>query len=124
MFESMVAFVMPEHLGGAAYLPSAGPTGYGRIINAMRRPLATRDGYLCVLPYTTEQWRRFFRLIGRDDLAADESLADAAVRNARIEELYTLVAEALPARDTKDWVELFIEADIMFGEVLTPEGLL
>ncbi|GAC1482171.1 MAG: hypothetical protein NVS2B11_07700 [Acetobacteraceae bacterium] len=58
MFEAMVAFVMPEHLGGQAYVPSAGPSGYRRIINPMRRPFATSDGYLCVLPYTTPQWHR------------------------------------------------------------------
>lgn len=53
MFEAMVAFVLPEHLGGLAYVPSRGESGYSRIVNPMRRPYATRDGYLCVLPYTT-----------------------------------------------------------------------
>ena len=56
MFETMVAFVLPEHLAGQAYLPPRGPSGYGRIINPMRRPFATLDGHLCVLPYTTPQW--------------------------------------------------------------------
>jgi crotonobetainyl-CoA:carnitine CoA-transferase CaiB-like acyl-CoA transferase len=123
MFESMVAFVMPEHMAGLTYLPANGPSGYGRIINAMRKPFATRDGHLCVLPYTTQQWRRFFRLIGRDDLADDAVLADPVARNARIAEFYEIIAQAMPARDTKDWTERLLEADIMFGDVFSPENL-
>lgn len=123
MFESMVAFVMPEHLGGQAYVPSAGPSGYSRIINPMRRPFATSDGYLCVLPYTTPQWHRFFKLIGRDDLAVDPALADPVNRNRRMEELYGLIADAMPRRTTKEWVRDLIAADILFGETLSPEDL-
>jgi len=124
MFETMVAFVLPEHLGGQAYLPPSGPSGYNRIINPMRRPFATKDGYLCVLPYTTPQWHRFFRLIGRDDLVADPALADPVSRNARLEELYGLIAQAMPARTTKEWVADLIAADILFGEMLSVEDLL
>ncbi len=123
MFESMVAFVMPEHLGGETYVPAAGPSGYNRIINPMRRPYATSDGYLCVLPYTTPQWHRFFRMIGRDDLVSDPDLADPVQRNTRLEELYGLIAGAMPHRTTKAWVADLIAADILFGEVLTPEDL-
>jgi crotonobetainyl-CoA:carnitine CoA-transferase CaiB-like acyl-CoA transferase len=124
MFETMVAFVLPEHLAGQAYLPPRGPSGYGRIINPMRRPFATLDGHLCVLPYTTPQWQRFFRMIGRDDLAADPELADPVRRNARTEELYGLIAAAMPHRTTQAWVTDLLAADILFGEVLGPEALL
>ncbi len=123
MFESMVAFVLPEHLAGIAYVPPEGGSGYNRLINPMRRPYATRDGYLCVLPYTTPQWQRFFRLIGRDDLAADPELAEPVKRNARLEELYGLIAEAMPGRTTKQWAADLLAADILFGEVLSPEDL-
>jgi crotonobetainyl-CoA:carnitine CoA-transferase CaiB-like acyl-CoA transferase len=123
MFEAMVAFVLPEHLAGIAYVPSLGESGYSRIVNPARRPYATRDGYLCVLPYTTAQWRRFFKLIGRDDLAGDAELADPARRNARLHELYGLIAEVMPGRTTKEWVAALLAADILFGEVLGPEDL-
>jgi crotonobetainyl-CoA:carnitine CoA-transferase CaiB-like acyl-CoA transferase len=124
MFEAMVAFVLPEHLGGEAYVPPRGKAGYSRIVNPMRRPFATRDGYLCVLPYTTSQWQRFFRMIGREDLATDPELADPVKRNARIEALYGLIAEAMPGRTTAAWVADLLAADILFGEVLGPEALL
>ncbi len=123
MFESMVAFVLPEHLGGLAYEPPLGPSGYSRIVNPLRRPYATADGFLCVLPYTTGQWRRFFGLIGRDDLIADEALADPVERQRRMQELYGLVADAMPARTTRAWVAELLAADILFGEVLAPEAL-
>jgi crotonobetainyl-CoA:carnitine CoA-transferase CaiB-like acyl-CoA transferase len=124
MFETMVAFVMPEHLGGLAYEPPTGESGYTRVINPMRRPFATRDGYLAVLPYTTTQWQRFFQLIGRDDLATDPDLADPVKRNARIAELYGLIEKAMPARTTKEWVAALLAADILIGEVLSPEDLI
>ena len=124
MFEAMVAFVMPEHLAGLTYEPPRGGAGYSRIMNPLRRPFATRDGYLSVLPYTTGQWQRFLRLIGRDDLADDSDLEDAAKRNARTTELYGLIEAAMPARTTADWVALLLDADILIGEVLTPEQLI
>ncbi len=124
MFEAMVAFVLPEHLGGESYVPAEGPTGYNRIINPMRRPFETADGYLCVLPYTTPQWHRFFHMIGRDDLMADPNLADPVLRNARLEELYGLIADAMPRRTTKAWVADLLVADILFGEMNSVEDLL
>lgn len=124
MFEAMVAFVLPEHLAGLSYRPSRGDSGYSRIVNPMRRPYATQDGYLCVLPYTTAQWHRFFALIGRHDLVADLELADPVKRNARLHELYGLIASAMPARPTKEWVADLLAADILFGEVFSPEDLI
>ena len=124
MFETTVAFVMPEHMAGLAYEPPLGPAGYNRIVNPSRRPYRTRDGYLSVLPYTTPQWQRFFRLISRDDLATDAELAVPAKRNARLPELYGLIADALPARTNAEWVRDLLAADILFGEVKTPEELL
>ena len=77
-----------------------------------------------MLPYTTPQWHRFFALIGRDDLRDDPALADPIQRQGRMQELYGLIADALPARTTQDWVNDLLAADILFGEVLSPEALL
>jgi crotonobetainyl-CoA:carnitine CoA-transferase CaiB-like acyl-CoA transferase len=124
MFETMVAFVMPEHLAGRTFEPALGDTGYTRIINPHRRPYPTKDGSICVMPYTTPQWLRFFTLIGRDDLARDPAMSDAVERSRRFEELYALVGAAMPARTTDDWVQALIENDILFGKVNTPDDLL
>jgi crotonobetainyl-CoA:carnitine CoA-transferase CaiB-like acyl-CoA transferase len=124
MFETMVAFVMPEHVAGRSFEPPRGEAGYSRVINPQRRPYATKDGYLCVLPYTTAQWLRFFRLIGRDDLAEDKLLADPVERSRRFRELYTLIDETMPTRTTDEWVEALLANDILFGRVNSPDDLL
>ena len=124
MFETMVAFVLPEHMGGRAFEPARGDTGYNRILNPQRRPYPTKDGALCVLPYTTAQWLRFFKLIGRNDLAQDQSLQDPLARTARIPELYAIIDKAMPSRTTQEWVDALIENDIMFGSVNTIDDLI
>ena len=124
MFETMVAFVMPEHVAGRTFEPALGGAGYSRVVNPERRPYATRDGYLCVLPYTTPQWLRFFRLIGRDDLANDPKMADPIERSRRFQELYAIIDKAMPTRTTDEWVAALLENDILFGKVNTPDDLL
>lgn len=124
MFETMVAFVMPEHMAGRTFDPPLGGAGYSRVINPQRRPYATKDGYLCVLPYTTAQWLRFFTLIGREDLANDPAMADPVERSRRFEELYALIDAVMPTRTTDDWVQALIDNDILFGMVNTPDSLL
>lgn len=124
MFETMVAFVMPEHMAGKTFEPPIGEMGYGRILASQRRPYPTKDGHLCVMPYTTAQWLRFLRLIGRDDLAADPEIVDVAGRSRRFEELYGLIAQVTPTRTTEEWVRDLAAQDIMFGRVNSPEDLL
>ena len=124
MFETMVAFVMPEHVAGRSFEPARGEAGYSRVVNPERRPYATKDGYLCVLPYTTAQWIRFFRLIGRHDLADDKRLADPVERSSRFRELYGVIDKAMPLRTTQEWVDALLANDIMFGKVNSPDDLI
>ncbi|MGE4239394.1 CaiB/BaiF CoA transferase family protein [Ramlibacter sp.] len=124
MFETMVAFTMPEHIAGMTFDPPKGGAGYSRVINPERRPYKTKDGWLCVLPYTTPQWQRFFALIGRDDLAKDPVLADPVERSKRFRELYSLIDEVMPQRTTDEWVQALLDADILFGKVNTPDDLM
>src|SRR5258706_5656105 len=53
MFETMVAFMMVEHLGGLTFEPPLGPAGYARVLAPDRRPHRTTDGHVAILPYTT-----------------------------------------------------------------------
>ena len=103
MFESMVAFLMPEHMAGKTYTPQRGAPGYARIVNPKRRPFRTADGLICVLPYTDDQWRRFFELIDRPDLVADAELATQIGRSCRFEELYAIIEEVMPRHSTSEW---------------------
>jgi crotonobetainyl-CoA:carnitine CoA-transferase CaiB-like acyl-CoA transferase len=124
MFETMVAFTMPEHMAGKSFEPSKGPAGYARVINPDRRPFQTKDGWLCVVPYTTPQWLRFFRLIGRADLAEDPHMSDPVYRSNHFRDLYALIDAVLPTRTTAEWIEALLDADILFGEVKSPDDLI
>ena len=65
MMECLSWFVLAEHLGAASFEPAIGPPGHRRAIVDSRRPFATRDSHIAALPYTTAQWQRFLRHIGR-----------------------------------------------------------
>lgn len=123
MFEAMVAFVLNEHLAGATF-SQHGKVGYPRILSAYRRPHRTRDGWIAVLPYTTEQWRRFLIEIGRPEICEESWFADPPTRQSRIGELYALASQALAARTTAEWLEILSPLDIPCAEVNRIEDLL
>lgn len=88
MLETMVAFTLAEHLGGLTFDPPVAPAGYARLLAGGRRPAPTRDGFVALLPYTGEHWRKFFSQAGRDDLSDKYAVDDRHARNARVHELY------------------------------------
>jgi len=45
MFETMVSFILNEHLGEATF-DAAGKPGYDRLFSEHRRPYRTRDGWI------------------------------------------------------------------------------
>src|SRR3546814_1754387 len=67
MFEHMVHFNLVEHLFGATFQPPVGDFGYTRLQAPDRRPIAVRDGYVGVMPYTEAHWRRFFAAVRRPE---------------------------------------------------------
>lgn len=124
MFETLVSFNLIEHLAGATFHPAEGAMGYERVLSAHRKPYATRDGYLGLLPYTTAQWQRFFEAAGRPELAADPRVTQPELRSRHIGELYALVDELVAQRTTAQWLELLKDADIPATPVSTPDDLL
>jgi len=124
MFETMVAFNMVEHLRGAAFDPPRGEVGYPRVLSPNRRPYECADGWICLLPYNTNQWRSFFALVGRPELIKDEMFAshDARVRNA--DDLYGFVAEVAPMFSIDEWMSRCDEHSIPCNPVLDLADLL
>jgi crotonobetainyl-CoA:carnitine CoA-transferase CaiB-like acyl-CoA transferase len=113
MFETMVQFVLSEHMQGATFDPPTSAPGYPRTLSRSRRPYATQDGYLAVLPYNDGQWRRFFDAVGKGHLLAnDPRFADIGARTANIDALYDLIADELKTRPTAEWLKLLQENDI------------
>lgn len=123
MFETMVAFLLNEHLAGATFADD-GAVGYPRLLSPDRRPFRTMDGWIAVLPYTEAQWRRFLALIGRGDVCAQPWFASGAERQAHVGELYAIVAASLPSRGTDAWLEALSAIDVPCSRVAMPEELL
>lgn len=123
MFECMTSFLMNEHLQNRTFEPPLGAAGYQRLLTPHRRPYATADGYLCVMPYNNRHWQRFFALVGRPELATDERFAQQAARSKHIDALYAIVADSMKARSTAAWLSLLEEADIPCGPMNTLDDL-
>jgi crotonobetainyl-CoA:carnitine CoA-transferase CaiB-like acyl-CoA transferase len=124
MFETLVAFVMVEHLYGESFDPPIGKTGYARLLNPNRRPYKTQDGYLAILPYTDDNWQTFFTLAGRDDLLRDERFKTLESRLANIETLYGVLAEIIATRTSAEWQAALDAINVPVMVVNTPEMLL
>jgi crotonobetainyl-CoA:carnitine CoA-transferase CaiB-like acyl-CoA transferase len=123
MFESMVSFVVPEHLSGLTFDPPLGEAGYSRLLNPFRKPFRTADGYISVVPYNDNQWRRFFELAGKPEMMSDPRYATVLARSTRFDELYGFIEETLARRPTAEWAAAFDKAELPFAVVNDFEGL-
>jgi len=123
MFETMVSFVLAEHIYGAAFEPPLSAPIYPRVVAKNRRPYRTKDGYLAVVPYNDKQWQRFFVLIERPELQEDPRFADMASRSGHTDELYEILADELLGRSSAEWIEVLNANDIPNTEVRDPHDL-
>ncbi len=115
MFETMVRFVLGDHLGGLSFDPPLDAGGYKRLLTPERKPYRTLDGYICALLYGDGEWRRFYAAIGQPDrCTADPRLANVGVRTENIGALYGEVAAVFATRTTAEWAALLEAADIPF----------
>jgi crotonobetainyl-CoA:carnitine CoA-transferase CaiB-like acyl-CoA transferase len=107
MLECITSFLLVEHLYGHTFDPPTGHLGYHRVLNAYRKPFATRDGYIGLLPYTDKQWDQFFDAAGMgDQIRADPRFSDYFIRMKHISELYALVEQAAATKTTQEWLDL------------------
>jgi crotonobetainyl-CoA:carnitine CoA-transferase CaiB-like acyl-CoA transferase len=124
LFEAVTAFNLLEHLGGAVFIDKPGKMGYSRQTSAARQPSRTADGYICLAPYNDDRWLRFFEVIGRQDILADERLNTTALRRKNLELLYSIVGEITPQKTSREWLALMRAADIPAKQVNRLEDLL
>lgn len=109
MIDVMTSFTLLEHGSAAIPEPALGPAGYGRITARDRRPYATQDGWIAVLPYSAANFDDLYREGGRLDLVGDERSRTATARNVHAADLYAALAPVLATRTTAFW-EAFCEA--------------
>ncbi|MES2042350.1 MAG: CoA transferase [Pseudomonadota bacterium] len=124
MFEAMVSFLLPEHLGGESFDPPIGPMGYDRMTSPDRRPFRTADGYLTIMPYTLAHWQRYLRMTGNDALADDPRVVEPEQRSHHVDMLYGIIAAQSPGRTNAEWIALLRDADIPHAAVNRMEDLL
>jgi crotonobetainyl-CoA:carnitine CoA-transferase CaiB-like acyl-CoA transferase len=67
---------------------------------------------MAVMPYTTDHWRRFFRVAGAAEMADDPRVTDTAERSRHIGMLYGMVSDLIATRPTAEWVKILDDADI------------
>ena len=125
MFETMVPYVLGDHLYGQTFVPAQGDFGYPRLLSPERRPYATRDGHVCCLIYTDVQWRAFLKAIGQPDLFdADPRFANISARTQHIDALYGMVSDEIASRTTAEMQALLDGTDIPVFPMHTFESLL
>jgi crotonobetainyl-CoA:carnitine CoA-transferase CaiB-like acyl-CoA transferase len=112
MFETMVGFVLGDHLGGLTYEPPLDQGGYARHMSPDRRPYQTSDGYISVIVYTDKQWSGFFTAAGREDLRSDPMFASFPARLAHIDKVYAELGRIFLTRTTAEWMTLLDAADV------------
>jgi len=120
----LVAFNLVEHINGAAYEPALGPLGYQRVTTSARRPFPTKDGHVCILPYTDAQWRSFFTAVGRPELMDEPGFATYSARVNTVNELYGFVASVTPTRTNAEWVEICEKGQIPCMPVVDIQALM
>ncbi|WP_236795571.1 CaiB/BaiF CoA-transferase family protein [Amycolatopsis sp. GM8] len=123
MVDNMAAFNLVEHLGGHAFDPPRGDVGWARSLAPGRRPHPASDGWVCVMPYTDGDWRRFVVLAGREDLLDDPRFATVGQRSDRSDEVQAVIAGFVAARTVAEVVSSCQGAKIACAPVRTLDSL-
>jgi len=124
MFETMVNYVMAEHLYGRVFEPAAGDMGYARLLSPDRRPYQTKDGYIAILPYLNKHWEIFCKAAGRPEFIEDERFASLASRLKNIDEVYREVSVMVATKTTQEWLDILTPTPVPTMLVNTLEDLL
>ena len=101
--------MMEHHLQGGVAEPIGMPVGMFK----------TKDGFMSVNARRDEHFKRFAKLLGREEWLSDARYADAG---ARVNNRDQLMAELRPIFETKtsdEWVELLSSIDILKAKVNT-----
>jgi crotonobetainyl-CoA:carnitine CoA-transferase CaiB-like acyl-CoA transferase len=107
MLECVTSFNLVEHFYGHVFDPPTGQWTYARVTTPHRKPHPTKDGYIGILPYTPQQWERFFAIAGwGDEIAKDPRFVDDAARKRNIQALYGLLDQATVTKTTDEWLAL------------------
>ena len=112
MFETMVSFVMAEHIWGEVFEPPLGKAGYTRLMSHHRKPYKTKDGYIAVLPYMNNHWKTFCEKAERQDLIDDDRFKNLSSRVKNIDDTYLETGKILSTKTTQEWLDIFADTKV------------
>jgi crotonobetainyl-CoA:carnitine CoA-transferase CaiB-like acyl-CoA transferase len=125
MFETMVPYVLGDHLYGRKFMPERGDFGYPRLLSPARRPFRTKDAHVCCVIYQDHHWKAFLEILGMSQMyETDPRLTNITTRTNHADELNEFVERHLKEKTTAEWRELLKVADIPVFPVHTFETLL
>lgn len=123
MYETLVEFVLTEHMGGMAFDPPVGAAGYARILSGGRRPSRTADGYVAMLPYSPKHWADLFAYLDLMTVLQEIDIGDRFKVNSVVRMLYDRLNEITPTRSTDEWLSICAELDIPVTRIYNIEDL-
>lgn len=106
MLETFTSFLMAEHLYNQTFVPPTGNFGHTTTITPYRKPFATKDGNITVMPANATQSARFMELGGLPGAYESERFLSKQGGKARVAEYYAMMEEAAGAYTTETWLEL------------------
>lgn len=125
MFESMVSFVMVEHLWGQSFEPAIEKAGYVRLLTKHRKPYRTKDErFIALLPYWDQHWQTFCEKAGHTALATDARFKDMHKRLENIEEWYCTIEQIIGDKTQSQWIELLEGSSVPMMIVKSLEDLI
>jgi crotonobetainyl-CoA:carnitine CoA-transferase CaiB-like acyl-CoA transferase len=110
MLETLAAFNSIEMLGGHAFSPPIGPSGYKRMKE--RTPVRTKDGWMTILPYSGDNWCAFFTAVGHEEYINKFNVRDTASRSRNIDAVYGAMRKIALSRTNAEWEILLLELDV------------
>lgn len=115
MLETMLSFLLVEHMWGVALNQPELGMGYPRMLTPHRRPYATKDGYISVIAVSDAHWSRLFEAMGRASLIENPRFATIAARSDNVDALYAVLTEGMRERSTAEWLGILGALDIPCG---------
>ena len=103
MYETLISYVMAEHLFGYAFDPPRGEMGYTRLLSKHRRPYKTKNGYIAILPYLNDHWKIFCEAAGRPELVTDPRFLTLGSRLKNIDDVYAETGAIVARKTTNEW---------------------
>lgn len=123
MAESLASFNLVEHMMGHTFRPPEGQFSYQRLMTTHRKPRRSADGWVCLLPYSDQNWSDFFRLAGLEQYADDPRFSTVNARIDNVNALYELLDSVVSTRTTAEWMALCDEHSIPAAPVVALEDV-